>query len=169
MHERPEFNPITGKLEPLDSIVRNISEVYNQQEGKNDTNKDEKSTENEENKELWLLCHEMLHHVFAYGATVKRLKDDENGEEYDKDVFLNDLNVKDALMKPLNLSKKKRKTSPSKKNDEDLEDVKNLMENSLLLYCLTNDVDRNDLSKYIDSLVPDELIEWSNKAFNLTD
>lgn len=180
MHERPEYNPVTGRLEQFDSIIRNISVTYQEQQtkkGVTNKNKIQKNvTDNnnsEDNKELWLLCHEMFHHVFAYGATVKSLKKQENGDEkeVDKMEFMKDLSLIEPLS-PLNLTTQKSKSkpkSPQKDEDKDMVDLKDLMQNSLLLYCLTNDIDHDNVAKYIDTLVPEEIIQWSNKQFNLVE
>lgn len=180
MHERPEFNPVSGKLEPFDSIIRNISANY-QPSKKSDgasnlkSNKDDEIRE--ENKNLSTLCHEMFHHVFAYGATVKAMQKEEEKTDV-KDVekinFMKDLSLlSDVACNPLNLTVQNKMESSDKEESSSQEPsltIKELMENSLLLYCLTNhDIDRVQLSKYIETLDPDELIKWSNREFDLVE
>lgn len=183
MHERPEFNPVSGKLEPFDSIIRNISATYEQQQQSKKENESEnskiiKTVENQEvledNKNLYTLCHEMLHHVFAYGATVANLIKKENGDlkENDKLNFMKDLQLMEPFV-PLNLTTQNKPKSTDDNSreseiDKNIAAIKELMQNSLLLYCLTNsDINRDHLAKYINSFVPEELIQWSNEKFNL--
>lgn len=172
MHERPEYNPNSGKIEPFDSIIRNISANF-QHTKKTEEYCLKSDDAKEESKNLSTLCHEMFHHVFAYGATIRAMQKEEKNENKDLDKinFLKDLLLLDTNSNPLNLTvQNKTQNGVKYKSDcgEELLTIKELMENSLLLYCLTNnDVDRDQLSQYIDSLDPDELIKWSNKEFNL--
>lgn len=174
MHERPEYNPVTNKLEPFDTIIRNISVNYtncsNQNSNKTTTNSQECSNSNEK-KELKWLCHEMLHHVLAYSATVKSFIVTENEEE--KFNFMKDLSLTDTLTTPLNLTKNNKiilYNSETKEEKTRLENsLKDLMGNSILFYSLTNEASRDNLAKYIQNIEPQDVIDWSNKQFNLVE
>lgn len=172
MHERPEFNPDTKTLEPFDTIIRNISVNFTQrtaqQANKTLPNVPENSTER---KELKWICHEMFHHVLAYGATVKSLIKEE--KECDKVDFMSDLALMDTFTSPLNLTKSNKVILYDSETAEDKEkihcDLKELMGTSILLYSLTNEIDRDNLGKYLESLNPEEVIDWSNKQFSLVE
>lgn len=167
MHERPEYNPETNILEPFDTIIGNISVNYKNPATSTIPKLPEKSSER---KELKWVCHDMLHHVFAFSATVKQFISEKSPE---KTEFMNDLSLMDSVTGPLNLTKSNKAVLYDFETDEEREKIKNdilgLVENSILLYSLTNEVDSDNLSKYIDSLKPNEIIDWSNKQFNLVD
>lgn len=174
MHERPEYNCVTRKLEQFDYLIRDISVKYNngRQANKPAHNVPESKVASH-SKEIWWVCHETLHHVLAYGATVQSLLNEGKPEDntHDKVEFMKDLSLVTPSNSPLNLTKSNKVSLFDKETEEEKQkvhdDLKELMENSLLLYCLTNDVDRDHLAKYIESLNPEEIIQWSNKQFNL--
>ncbi|GLV41449.1 hypothetical protein CBL_06679 [Carabus blaptoides fortunei] len=174
MHERPEYNPVTNKIEPFDSHIRNIS-------GKNQSttkaNADSCSSSDNDDT-LAQLCHEMLHHVLAYVATVKVMQYQEDEEEVlrvtdTKMEFLTTL----ALEKSANFDDRvwdvlkdtvQNINQPPTVTDSRLSELRELIENSILLYCFTNNVSRSNVSKYIASMNPTDIIQLSNEKFELS-
>lgn len=180
MHEKPEYNPQTGEIEPLDYVTRNIANSYNTNITKNRNNIITESPHKLSDKcdSIDVLSHEMLHHMISYVATVMQTKNCTTPTVENKVHFLNDLGLAEnetvVIEKNCDMVKEVFKNSIHAKdnddrdNDKDKDNLKELLKNTMLMYCITNDVSQSDLIKYIDSLKPEDIINLSNEQFGIS-
>lgn len=176
MHERPEYNPVTNTIEPFDSYIRNISHENKSSTKPNDISN---TSAEDENHTLAQLCHDMLHHVLAYVATVKVMQDQEDErkklqetDNHSKMNFLTNLALEktdsfDERIWQVLTDTVKHINSP-KLTDSKFTELKDLIENSILLYCFTNNVSRSNVSRYIANINPADVMQLSNEKFGLS-
>lgn len=165
LHERPEYDPNTGKIQPLDHVVQSIVENNNKSKNsKTETktscqeNKNDSQTSEDEDR-VDVLTHVLLHQAISSAASALQIQKRE-----DKSIDQHKINY----FKYFGLEPKKNDDGAyslnytSSETDDIKHNLKELSKDTMMKYCVANKVQQSDLAKYIDSLTTEDITNILN-------